>query len=179
MANDTYKFEKLWQIEFLKTAQYLLDAYNRKITQHRLFNIEKKVNTCLLAIRQNYKYISKSNGFVDTLELTFYPIRDIKAKPYNFGERYNMLDGKKTKMRVDKICDYFIHAQILSQFVPTTQGTLGFFYASDHVMNQGLYYMQMCKMAQIFKMVSIKRTIKIEPKYNESNGKYSFIEEFS
>ena len=170
------RFEKLWLKEINATADYLLLCYNAKITKARLFTIEKRINTCLLNIRQNYGFYIRKNEICDLLTITFYPINDNNADIYDFGKRYKIYSGVKKEIRIRDICNQFIHADIFSHFIPTSEGSLGIFLASDSKKENGLYYIQMCKIVQILKSIGSMKNISIEVDYNESTRKYELRE---
>lgn len=170
------RYDKLWLKEISSTADYLLYCYNVKITNFRLFIIEKKINTCLLNIRSNYIWYIKRNKIDDNIKVIFYPLSDIKEDKYNFGRRYKMYEGNKKEISLRDLCDQFIHADIFSQFIPMTEGSLGIYFASDKIKNQGLFYIQMYEIARILRSIAKSCNISIQVKYDEEKSVFKFSE---
>ena len=170
------KYDRLWLREISLTADYLLYCYNVKISKYQLFIIEKKINTCLLNIRSNYKRYLNGNKIDDNIKVTYYPLSDIKENKYNFGRRYKMDEGEKREIKLKDLCDQFIHADIFSQFIPMSEGSMGIYFASDKIKNKGLFYIQMYEIARILRSIAKSCNISIQIKYDEENSIFIFSE---
>jgi len=104
------------------------------------------------------------------------PLSDIKEDKYNFGRRYKMYEGNKKEISLRDLCDQFIHADIFSQFIPMTEGSLGIYFASDKIKNQGLFYIQMYEIARILRSIAKSCNISIQVKYDEEKSVFKFSE---
>jgi len=168
-------FYDLWMQELEESAEFFLNSYNTKVTAKVCFEIEKRIATCFLHLRQNSKeYLSASRKNQKEISLTYYPIRNIKAKKNDYRERYSLMNGSKELLKVYQLCHSIIHVSEKSQFIPTEEGVLGVFFSSDQDVNEKLYYVQLCKIAQILLSVVENRELIIEPVFNERARIFSF-----
>ena len=60
------RFEKHWKKELIKTANYMLNLYNKRINENMMFTLEKKIMLCLLHIRQNKNYYFRKKNTLTT-----------------------------------------------------------------------------------------------------------------
>jgi hypothetical protein len=173
--NSSIDFELEWRSELQKVGQYLLKMYNTSITRDKLFLVEKKVFTCFFHIRQNSGfYLSSQKTYPKEIRLISYPIKDKTKELYDYGNRYDVYKGQYVYIDLYELCHAFVHINIKSQFVPTNQGVLGFFFSSDKDTNNRLFYIQMCKLAQIFISLSQNKEICITEEFDKKKELYKF-----
>ena len=144
------RFEKHWKNELINTANYILKLYTKKINVRKAFTLEKKIMLCLLHLRQ-YKeyYFNKKRNYPNAIQLAYYPIEDIKKNEDDIGRRYNLFKGAKEELKLNDLCDFFIHIDIKSDFIPL-YGIYGTFFANDRNRNKKLFYINLVIFSEIF-----------------------------
>ena len=145
------RFEKYWKNELINTANYILKLYTSKVNNKKVFILEKKIMLCLLHIRQHKEYyFNKRRMHPDAIKLTYYPIEDKKADEYDIGRRYKLFGGNKEEIKLHDLCNYFIHININSYFVPAYDRIYGTFFSNDENKNIKLFYINLVVFAEIF-----------------------------
>jgi len=172
----TMRFEKYWKNELNNTANYILKLYTTKVNNKNIFTLEKKIMSCLLHIRQ-YKeyYFCNKRNYPKIIEIVSYPIRDKKADSNNFGLRYDLFNGNKENVELKELCNFFIHVNINSYFIPAYDRIYGIFFTSDRKTNISLYYINLSVFAKILFSLAKNEEIGIEIKFAEE-GKIKNIE---
>ena len=166
-----------WKNELIDTANFLLGIYNSKINEELIFDIEKRILTCFIHIRQ-YKeyYFNENRKNPEEIDLTCYPIVNTDVDDYDFGRRYNLFANIKEKTDIYLLCHYFIHIDINSCFAPIDDRAYGLFFSPERKSSKALYYIPLYMLSQIFLSLANNEIIgiKLIIKKNEKNITFKY-----
>jgi len=150
--------ESVWKRELIRLANKLQKRYEQKRwTILSEAALEKEVFIGTFAVRKlldSNKVSQKLLG--KKFRATFYPARnrdEIKESIKHFSHRFDLMHGTPQELTMRKLMEQFIHSYHFSPFVPIGKNMVGIFVASDWKRKEGLYYVMLKRLIEIFREV--------------------------
>jgi hypothetical protein len=150
--------ESVWKRELIRLAVKLQKRYQQKRwTILSEAALEKEVFIGTFAVRKLLDSNKVSQKLSEKkFSVTFHPIRnpdEIKEPIKHFTHAFDLMHGTRHELTMRKLMEQFIHSHHFSPFVPVGQNMVGIFVASDWKRKEGLYYVMLKRLTQIFREV--------------------------
>ncbi|HEY5043067.1 MAG TPA: hypothetical protein VIK53_13815 [Verrucomicrobiae bacterium] len=150
--------ESVWKRELIRLASKLQKRYQQKRwTVLSMAALEKEVFIGAFAVRKllDSNKISKKLS-EQKISAMFYPVRNsdkIKEPIKHFTHAFDLLHGTRQELTIRKLMEQFIHSYHFSPFVPFGQNMVGIYVVSDWKRKEGLYYIMLKRLTEVFRAV--------------------------